>query len=100
MHGAALEAELDIVERDHAGEFLADVLDLEQVVGVGDGAAVAGRPAIVVGARSCRSSSTGSARRARRGGALRGAAAGRIEAGQFLVTYWSMLAGVTSSNGM
>ena len=40
VHRAALQSELDIVEREDAGEFLADVLDLEQVFGVRDGPAL------------------------------------------------------------
>ena len=36
---AALQAELDIVERDDAGEFLADALDLQEIVGACPGTA-------------------------------------------------------------
>ena len=38
---AALEAERDVVERQHAGKGLADVLDLEQIFRAGNGAALA-----------------------------------------------------------
>ncbi len=40
MDMAALETELHVVEREHAGKGFADVLDLEQIFGAGDGAAV------------------------------------------------------------
>ncbi|GAA4119120.1 hypothetical protein GCM10023067_24890 [Aminobacter aganoensis] len=39
MHAAALQPELDIVEGDDAGKFLADVLDFEKVAGVHRGTA-------------------------------------------------------------
>ena len=41
VHMAALQAELHVVERQHAGERLADVVDLEQIFGVRDRAAFA-----------------------------------------------------------
>ena len=38
---AALQPELDVVERDDARKFLADALDLEKELGIRDGAAFA-----------------------------------------------------------
>ena len=41
VHMAALQAERDVVERQHAGKGLADVLDFEQIFGARNGAALA-----------------------------------------------------------
>ncbi len=123
---AALQAERHVVERQHAGEGLADALDFEQVFGAGDGAALPDD----LGGRRTDGRHGAPSRLFRRRPAFRGPAPtlsrfspreGRRRAGrtarlrcrpgapsatasgvprQFFLVYLSMLAGVTSWKGM
>ena len=95
VDGAALEAELDIVERDDAGKCLADALDLRA-----DSLRPPSPRAAVVAGWRMPCPSLWSLRRGRRVRFAQPAAATPVERLQFLVRYWSMLAGVTSSNGI
>ena len=119
---AALQPERDVVERQHAGKGLADVLDLEQIFGAGNGAALpddfgggrtdgrhgaSSRPfdaALVPEPGRCHVALSSTRPEARPGGER---ASGRLAAGrggrasdQFFFVNWSMLAGVTSWKGM
>ena len=101
VDAARAQAELYIVECQHAGEFLAHILDLEKIAACGRSAAV------VRGCRRCMALHTDQSSRIRfRHLSVDGKDAPPllrrripVACRQFLAAYLSMLVGVTSSNG-